>query len=135
MSTAADRERIDALAKWARRVTRREAHQGPEARESLRRSIDGEVVLLPLDAASMVPQLDRKALAAAKDRSDRGLGVVCNTPLTDDLYFAQIRNAGVCKEILLVRKVRSRPIRGSVHEYGFMILDRYDSYHELHGDL
>jgi hypothetical protein len=126
---------MDALAKWARRATRRQAPPGPEARESPRRPIDGEVVLLPLDAHSMVPQLHRKVLSAAKDRSDRGLGVVCNAPLDDELYFAQIRKAGVCEEILLVRKVRSRTIRGAVQEHGFMVLDRFDSFDQLYGKL
>lgn len=125
----ADRERFDALSKWARRVVSEGAtHQGPEARRTARMPMNAEIALVPLSGEKLRPDLDRRTFVVGKDISDTGLGVIANAPLVDELYFAMTSDE---QFVLLVRKARERLVRGSIREYGFMIVDRYNSFGDL----
>lgn len=126
--TEDERARLDALAKWARRVLDDNDFEGREERRSPRSCMNAEMTLLPLEKNSLRPRLDRRVAVIGKDLSDVGLGIVSNQPLDDDLYFCEVIGQG---GVMLIRKARERLVRGSIRDYGFMILDRYDSFQHL----
>jgi hypothetical protein len=114
-----EKARLDALAKWARRVL-----DDNDFEESMNLTMS----LLPIEKDSLRPRLDKRVAVIGKDLSDFGIGIVSNVPLNDDLYFLEfVGQPG----ILLIRKARERMVRGSIRDYGFMILDRYDSFQQL----
>lgn len=130
MTAIVDQDCLLALGKWAKRVISEGGHNGPEERRCTRQRNNAEMILMPLDSETLLPRTDRSTAAVGKDVSERGMGVVCNVPLKDNWYFAQMTDG----EILLVRRIRGRRVLGAVSEYGFMILDRYGSFAELQGD-
>lgn len=123
-----EKDRLDALAKWARRVISSGDHHGPEARRTARMPLNSELNLIPLVPESLRPCPERRIRTMGKDLSDTGVGILANQPLDDDLYFCESQQLDA---ILLIRKVRDRSVRGSIREYGFMILDRYGSFQDL----
>ncbi len=123
-----EKARLDALAKWARRVLDDNDFEGREERRAPRESMNLTMSLLPIEKDSLRPRLDKRVAVIGKDVSDFGIGIVSNVPLDDDLYFLEfVGQPG----ILLIRKARERMVRGSIRDYGFMILDRYDSFQQL----
>ncbi|MBY0588539.1 hypothetical protein K2X85_15290 [bacterium] len=123
-----ERARLDALAKWARRVLDDNDFEGRDERRANRTSMNAEMTLLPLEKNSLRPRLDRRVAVIGKDLSDVGIGIVSNQPLEDELYFCEVVGQS---GVLLIRKARERLVRGSIRDYGFMILDRYDSFQHL----
>jgi hypothetical protein len=123
-----EKARLDALAKWARRVLDDNDFEGRDERRSARFSMNASMSLLPIDMQTLRPRLDRRTAVIGKDLSDIGVGIVSNQPLNDDLYFLEVIGQ---PGILLIRKARERLVRGSIRDYGFMILDRYDSFQHL----
>jgi hypothetical protein len=84
--------------------------------------------MIPLDNQTLRPDLGNRVAVISRDISEFGVGVLSNRPLDADLYFVEFADeAGV----YLLRKARERCVRGSIREYGFMILDRYDSFQHL----
>lgn len=126
MSVFDEQERLEALAKWARRVIEQAAPSPIERRRGGRAPWSRSLALVPLDRASLRPEVARRTLVATKDRSSDGFAVVSNIPLDAELYLAESDDG-----IFLARKVRDRKVQGSVVEYGFQVLDRYRSFEEL----
>ena len=131
ISVEEEKDRLDALAKWARRVISAGEHHGPEARRTARAPLNSDLTLIPLVPATLRPCPERRIRVMGKDASDTGLGVLANQPLDDELYFCESHQLDA---ILLVRKVRERSVRGSIREYGFMTLDRYGSFQDLRNE-
>lgn len=128
LNFANDKERLDALSKWAKRVVKEDVQRNIEARRSPRTGLESDMVLVPLEPSTLRPKLDRRIIVVGKDCSETGIGIVSNVPLEDELYFCEFSEL---TGIWLIRKVRDRDVRGSIREYGFMILDRYESYQNL----
>lgn len=123
-----EKGRLAALAKWAKRVVDNVEKRGIEERRSERIATNIEISLIPVDQQTLKPKLDRRIKAIARDLSQTGIGVLSNQPLGEAMYFCELTGHG---GIFLLRTVRERAVRGAIREYGFMILDRYESYQHL----
>ena len=103
ISLEEEKDRLDALAKWARRVISTGEHRGPEARKTARTPMNSELTLIPLMPESLRPCPERRLCVIGKDCSETGLGVLANQPLDEELYFCESEHLDA---ILLLRKVR-----------------------------
>lgn len=124
-----DQQRLDALHKWARRVV--EAEKGKKSvdrRRYPRRPAHCEIALVPLAQPSLEPLTDRRFTVVLKDVSLGGVSLICNEPIHDELFFGEFPESD---DVLLLRVVRQRQVRGKILEYGLQILDRFNSYREL----
>ena len=123
-----ERARLDALAKWARRVV--DHHDAPELenRRSPRQEKNVEMTMTPLDSETLRPVPEQSLRVIARDFSELGIGVVSNIPLRASLYFCEIADE---PGVILVRQARERVVLGSIREYGFMTLDTYESFDDL----
>ncbi|QDU62123.1 PilZ domain protein [Planctomycetes bacterium Pan216] len=120
------KERTQALQKWVRRVVADHAKSKPndEQRRFPRHRVDCKAQITPLNAETLQPETKLKRLAVTKDISTHGLGLVGNDRLQGDLFFVNLIGT---KQLLLGRVSRQRQIQGSVYEYGFEIIDRYEA--------
>lgn len=123
-----DDPRMEALRKWARRVLDHPASVERNRRKAQRRAIQQDVTLVPLDSSTLTPDANARVTAITKDESRAGLGVVSNQPIEGSLFFGQMTSSG---EVFLARLVRERRVQGSISEFGFEVLDRYDSFDDL----
>ena len=129
MEPQLERQRLDALHKWAKRVfARGTAPPGREQRRQSRHEFNEEIALIPMNKDTFVPEPTGRVRAVCKDESASGMGIVSNIPLTGSLYFAELIQS---ERIFLLRLVRTRPLQGKVGEYGFEVIDRYDSFQDL----
>lgn len=127
-----ERQRIEALQKWARRVFGVSAHIRHENRRGARTGFTEEVTLIPLDADTLRPRDDKEIHCVTKDESDSGISVISNIPVDGELFFIEIVKT---HQLLLARLARRRQIQGSIEELGFMVLDRYRSWSDLRDEM
>lgn len=131
MSTLSD-DRLDALSKWAKRITKENSQRAisVEERRNVRMPLNAEIALIPITGPNLRPQPESRVTVVTRDFSESGIGILSNCELNSELYFAQ---APELEGIFLIRKARDRQVRGSIREYGFMIIDMYESFKELRG--
>ena len=134
-----DTKRIEALQHWVRQVLARPAAtgNGSEQRRQCRCELQATLTLIPLDSGTLRLQdaekvrVVTKDFAIAEDVAIGGIGIVSDVELAADLYLADgLPEDPVC----LLRKARQRPVDENIIEYGFQIIDRFESMDEITGE-
>ena len=133
-----DAKRIQALQDWVRQVLANPVPAGPgvEQRRQRRQPLQATVTLIPLDPTTLSIQTSEKIRAVTKDFviaedvAVGGIGIVSDVALGADLYLADgLPDDPVC----LLRKARQRAVDDTITEYGFQVIDRFESMGEITG--